>query len=74
MFSHGLFFSGGEKLTLLGTNLGTDEGEVMLLDHDKSATIESWENEKIVVVLPPLPPGSYPLKVYIPDNGDAKTE
>lgn len=55
--------SKGDKVTILGTNFGTDTNDISVKFNGVSATIVALENTKIEVLIPDTSSGSFIVKV-----------
>ncbi|XP_041664378.1 fibrocystin-L-like [Cheilinus undulatus] len=61
--------TGGQVLTVTGSNLGGQDNDSMVLVGAKECTIVEWTATKIQCTLPALPPGSYKVYVQVGNNG-----
>ena len=64
------FQSLGGSVTVTGTNFGSVQGGVLM--NGKEATINSWTDTSLGLVLPASPPGTYALEISKPGCGTVK--
>ena len=63
--------TGTTVITITGTKFGTTDGQVLV--EATPATLKSYKDTQIVVTMPPMPDGDYPLIVLVPGVGSADT-